>query len=410
MPNLMEMLRMSNIFGPQSQIPSESPPMMNTEFMVPTRQPFENISFGPSQSMEMNQPMINPEYDVSSRMRDLYNPSTGASDRFEGMIDAYPERPENQGMLRKIASVGLASLSDLFGNRQGQQTFNEMMYPGHEQKLTDWKTKIGPTQSAANLERQENVNARTLAHQTVTNEIRSRAEDERVKKNERDAQIKQQRADIYDFKTRNPHMKLMTTKGGNVTAYNPLTGQTVDTGIPSGSLSDIDKLSLTQENVLERIGATGEETRTTEKLRQEGRERNIALSGEESRKTKSTPSISNTTTKSELPTQTKVRQFNKASEIANSDPDLAKFIKLGTNNTFEITKPGSGGFFGSAGPTKAQYDKITESIYGTKGPERTGKMDSTADTNKRNQAIKILQDNGKPVTPANIEYITKQLK
>lgn len=409
MPSLMEMLRMANIFGPQSQ-QAQIPELNNPEFMPATRQPFENISFGPSQPMEMNQ--MNPDYDVASRMQQIYNPSTAAGDRYEGLIDAYPERPENQGMLRKIASIGLASLSDLFGNKQGQQTFQGMMYPGHEQKLADWKTKIGPAQSAANLERQENVNSRTLAHQTVTNEIRAKADEDKVRKNEADLKIRQQRADIYEFKAKNPHMKLMTTKGGNITAFNPLTGQTIDTGVPSGSLSEMDKLNFMQEDALERIGATGEETRETEGTRQVNREKNIALQGEESRKTKGTPSASTIAPdkRTELPTQTKVRQFNKASEIANSDPDLGKFVKLGKSNDFEITKPGSGGFFGSAGPTKQQYDQIVEKIYGTKGSERTGKMDSSADTNKRNQAIKILQDNGKPVTPANIEYITKQLK
>lgn len=405
MPDFMQMLRMANLFSPEMM--NQSPTLQSPEFMAPTTQPFQNISFG-STELPMSQPM-NEGYNVNARMQEMYNPSTIAGDRFEGLIDEYPERQE-PGMLRKIASIGLASLSDLFGNQQGRQTFNDMMYPRHEQKLTDWKNKIGPAQSAANLERQENVNSRTLAHQTISNEIKSRADAERSKKNEADIQIRQQRADVYDFKARNPHMKLMATKGGNITAFNPLTGETLDTGIPSGSLSELDKATLTQENALERIGATGAETRETENLRQTGRERNIALQGEESRKTKGTPSASTSvSTKTELPTQTKVRQFNKASELANSDPELGKFIKIGKSNDFEVTKPGSGGFFGSKGPTKEQYDSIVEKIYGTKGPERTGKIDQQ-DSNKKNQAIKILQDNKKPITPANIEYIMKQLK
>lgn len=406
MPDLMQMLRMANMFSPEMM---GQPPQLSTpEFMAPTVQPMNNISFGPTpdlaQSM-MNQPM---ESDIASRMQQLYNPSTVAGDRFEGLIDAYPQR-EEPGMLRKIASIGLASLSDLFGKGQGQEVFQGMMYPKFEQKLSDWKNKIGPAQQAANLERQENVNTRTLAHQTVSNEIRAKSEADKVAKNEADQKIRQQRADVYEFKAKNPHMRLMTTKGGNIMAYNPLTGQTMDTGVPSGSLSETDKINLIQQDMLERIEKTGDETRETEGVRQVNREKNIALQGDESRKTKQTPSASTATTgRGELPTQTKVRVFNRATEIANSDPNLGKFIKLGKNNDFEITKPGSGGFFGSAGPTKQQYDSIVEKIYGTKGPDRTDK--TAPDTAKRNQAIKILQDNKKPVTDANIAYIMKQIK
>lgn len=273
MPNLMEMLRMANMFNPQSM---NEPVINNPEFMMPTnRQSFENISFGSPELpnvQSMNQPMNQPmNPDIGSRMQELYNPSTVAGDRFEGLIDAYPERNE-PGMLRKIASIGLASLSDLFGKGQGQQTFNDMMYPGFERKLTDWKTKIGPAQQAANLERQENVNTRTLAHQTVSNEIRAKSEEEKVRKNEADQKLKQQRADVYEFKAKNPHLKLTSAKGGNIMAFNSLTGETTDTGISSGSLSDSDKITLMGEQALERVSAQGEEARKTEGLRQEGRE------------------------------------------------------------------------------------------------------------------------------------------
>lgn len=54
------------------------------------------------------------------------------------------------------------------------------------------------------------------------------------------------RTKIYDFKSQNPGMKPIFVKGGTVHLYNPITGETKDSGVDTGTLSDQDKIDLEQ--------------------------------------------------------------------------------------------------------------------------------------------------------------------
>jgi len=166
--------------------------------------------------------------------------------------------------------------------------------------------------------------------------------------------IQSQRAAIYDWKAKNPNMRIMAIKGGNLIAINPQTGESHDLGISSGSLSDEDRLELTQENTLGRITKQGEVT-----------SRQIEERGEQQRTTKRVPTTQ--VEREELPTQTKVRQFNKAREAINTHPEWAPFIKMGTNDfSIEAPDPGSEYFginIGAGGPSKDIYDAINKFIY-----------------------------------------------
>lgn len=406
MPDFLERLRMSNIYNPQA--------MNQGTMFQPTVQPFNNIDFGAS---EFNpNPSIDPS--MADRMNQLYTPETQAGDRLNGMIDNYPERSTDQGWLRKIAAIGLSTLSDMYGAKKGPETYENVMNPGYDKKIEKFKNTIGPAQNAASLERQNNVNERTMAYQTVANQLKQSALDAKEKNDTINQQIREQRAAVYEFKAKNPNLKIVTTKGGNVIAMNPQTGATIDTGIPTGSLSEADKLNLTQEDMLERIHERGDESRETVKVR-----------GAESRLTKSTPSgtISSKPTKTELPTQTRTRQVNNARQLANSDPTLAPFIQFDGNNVTIV--PPSEGWLGHKGPTKKQFDKIKAAVYGTdipiNQPTRTGSDNTsnptktpnaanpiatkTSGIDKRSQATEILRKNGKPVTEKNIAFVMKQL-
>ena len=231
--------------------------------------------------------------------------------------------------------------------------------------MEEWKNKIGPAQQSANLERYENVNQRTLAYQQMSMELREKAQEAKEKNDQRRVDILQQRADLYRLRYEHPDFKFMFPKGGNVQVGNPRTGEMHDTGVPTGSASDIDKITLGQENALERISATGEQARQTEDVRQTGRLEAIGARGTQARETRATPAGG--TGKAELPTQTRIRQFNAAREIMNSRPDLAKFIKLGTPgaNDFKVTPPGQNFWGEPNGPSKEQANEINRLIYGT---------------------------------------------
>lgn len=321
---------------------------------------------------DMGTPPFVPDagsYDVGQRMGQLYQPETANIDRYTGMIDAYPEY-DKPGNLRKIGSVALASLGDLFGPKgSGQMAFNEMMnYGKHNRAVTDWKNQIEPLERAANIERQGNTNNRTLAYQTVQAELRQQAQDAKEANDLKRSQIAQQRADAYDFKIRNPNMKLVMPKGGNIMAMHPVTGELQDTGIPTGSLTDADRISLTNEGAMARIQAQGDETRETAGVRHEYTMDEIGARGDEARATRATPTgnAAGGAGRPEIPTQTRVRQFNKARELYNTRPDLRPFIKIGApgSNDFQITMPGKNWLGNPNGPTQQQLDEINNIIYG----------------------------------------------
>lgn len=301
-----------------------------------------------------------PPMDAAARMRELYNPTNDATKRFENLVNQYPQH-KDPSWLRRIASM-------IVDYSKGPEHGRALYEQPEREAIQDWKNQLVPAQQAANLERYENVNQRTLAYNQISAELREKAQQAKEKNDETNANIRQQRADIYWFKAHNPDMKIIIPKGGNVMAIDPRTGEAHDTGIPTGSLTEIDKLNLGQEQALERISATGAQTRATEQTKQTNRIGAIEARGEQTRQTQQTKGTSPTgVAKPMLPTQTRVDQFNRAREVMNTIPELAKWIKLGTpgSNDFKVTPPGEERWWGSSGPTKAQYDLINKIIYGS---------------------------------------------
>lgn len=425
-PNFMELLRLKGIFQTPpmaNDLPQQGGFGGNMGFPEPPPGPVMNAPAvdvqPPGTSMSAPMPAQSPSDRVAQEMARLYTPETTATANFNELLGNYPSREDyHPSALRRIGGALTAVGGSFDGhggfrfNPNAVETGMNLRDEPINKKLSDWKNKIGPSYQAASLERTNNSNERTMAYQTVAQQLRAEADEARNNKNEKDALIRQQRADVYEFKARNPNLKLIMTKGGNVMAFNPADGSTKDTGIPTGSLTEADKMSMAQENSVERIEKTGDEQRKTEDLRQKGRldvaetrgwkpyEETLPdgtkrtfmyneISGEQRERTPggspqgATPVKpgGNTTGKTELPTQTKVRQYNLARELSNTRPDLAKFVRLGPGtNEFRITQPGKSFWGGDTGPSQDQVDEIEKSIYGfsksevpINQPTRTGK-------------------------------------
>lgn len=359
---------MRNLFDPNNQTNISS---FNPNLTTPNFSPH-------SQPMPENN-------DISLRMRQLYNPESSASDRLNKTIDEYPTH-DNPSIMRRIGA-------SLAGVGYGPEAGQEVLDSPFKEKLADWKNKLQPIENAASLERYNNTNERTNVYQTIAAQLKDEAEQHRVEKNERDAKIKEDRASVYRMKAEDPNYKfdfkgptvIRTDKNGNV----------LDTKISTGSLSDADKLEMGQTNALERIGATGDESRKTEETRQTGREtlkeqgawkiynvpdetdptkqkavqineytgevRPVKISGGVNK-----PSGVGSSAKPELPSQTKTRQFNKARQAIIEHPEWSKYIHIqGTN--FNVDPPSSG-FMGTnvgAGPDEATHKAISDYIFGT---------------------------------------------
>lgn len=406
----MQMLRLKNLFGaPEIAAPGIAggdfmPPQDFSQGFAPQQDPFGNISFGPptQQALPAQTPMAPVQtqptggFDVGARMRELYQPETMAQDKFNSLLGEYPEA-QKPGWLRAIA----ASLADMARPGTGMSVIEG----NRGRKVADWKNKIGAAQDAASLERGTNVNERQLAGTIATQERLSAADQARAEKDAARTKIMQDRAEVYRLKSTQKNFKF-DFSGPKVIVSNPATGQTHQTDIDTGSLSDADKMAVTQEDALERIGAQGGEARKTEELRQTGREglaetrgwtafntadgktilvnqitgetKPIGVEGQLSK-----PGTQTGAGRGELPTQTKVRQATAAREFANKNPKLGKYIQFSPGNEFRILPPASGW---STGPTPEEHAQITKAVYGEDIPiQQPGRTGDTGQTMKRVQ-------------------------
>lgn len=372
MPNFLESMRLRNLFN---NAPISGPGIDGVQFPTSGTNPYD-VSFG---STGIPSPTGTPmgEPDIAALMQGMNNPTNDASQGFERLIEQYPQR-ENPSILRRLGSM-------IVDYTKGPEAGQAMYDQPFQQKLTDWKNKIGPSQQAANLERYENVNT-----------LKERAQAAKEKTDEGKLRISQQRADIANFKAKNPQLKF-DFSGPKVKVMDPLTGKISVTEFDTGNLTESDKIDLNQKNAIARIDATGEQARKTEETRQTGREglaetrgwtppvnvinpetgQPMAVSvnqitGEVKEIKSNNKNIGaitkpGTSRKEESPQETKIRRYNAADELINTRPDLAKFIELTGTNEFKIAPATSDTHWWSGeriGPTQAQYDEIKNIIYG----------------------------------------------
>jgi hypothetical protein len=158
---------------------------------------------------------------------------------------------------------------------------------------------------------------------------------------------------LREWKAQNPTQQIKAVRGGNYMIFNPVTGETQDTGIPSGTLDRETELELIQDNRLETLDR-GHANRLVEiGKRGEITSGHIAQRGGEARLTRQTPNA--TTIREELPTQLKTRLYNNAMRFLNQYPEWAgKHIKLGSNNEFTLEQ-------GSL--SNEEYKQMYDAIY-----------------------------------------------
>jgi hypothetical protein len=367
MPNYLQNLRLQNLFGQPmdfSSVPmgNDMPSQGGFGGNLPQTNPYSNLF----QPQPIQAPPPAPEgYDVGSRMSQLYTPEHQASDKFSSLINAYPE-DKGHSKLARIGAALLAGGTSLATDDpiKGYNLGTGALEYQRNKKVADWKNQITPAQQGANLERQSNTNERTLAYQTISQELRQQAEEHKASNDVARTKIASDRADIYRFKAEHPDMKIVMTKGGNVQMIDPKTG----------SMTELDKLHLQQENAIEKVHVTGEESRKTEEVKQGGR---VELEGVKQGGRESLLSKKNKAGGTELPTQTRVREYNQAKELKDTNPNLGKWIKINPQtHDYQISPVGTPGMFGKAGPTEDEYNQIIHSIYGPtlaiSQPTRTG--------------------------------------
>jgi len=364
-------------------------------------------------------PYDDPNY-VQMRMSQLYHPEHTAIDAYNGMFQSFPQRPQPSRLQRifaglasgagaaPVAVVGGQPIGGISNPQVGNAAAEDILYGDYNRKINDFETKAKFLEPAMQAERYQNANMQSMANNELQREMQAanlrlgeRKQAEVERKNQTEEQIKQQRANIYQFKAMNPGMKVITPRGGNVQLYNPATGETQDTGISSGILSDMDKINLQAEQQINAINAHGAQTRKTLGMRQSGdntvmtdQNGNAVIVNKPSGVSKpvTTPSGDNTQltrpvtpsthqnggvgTKTETPLNQKREWANRARVLKNTNPQLGQYINIMPGDEVSIKPPGR-----FSGPDQNTYQAIQDAIYGTSQKAGTNQQTNTSAQN-----------------------------
>lgn len=282
MPDLLEMLKLSNIFGPMrpEDIVSDHPnnggisgnlprPRENV-FDIGDRTPSSTIgrvklgeAYSPGPSP--NEPSV-PLNGKSNNLLEEFTPETFFSDEFKKAYGERPERP-NPGKVKRILA-GIVG-----GFARDPKAVNNILYGGYDRDVADWKTRLDQIQPGLQAERYANVNERTLLNQQRGREL----EEGRLRLSQSNAAAKQdldnRKLALQQFKADNPNYKFETGEDGFIYAVNPQNPKDViKTEIKSGELSEFDKIRLNLSSAITRIGVQSEANKELEEVRSLNRE------------------------------------------------------------------------------------------------------------------------------------------
>lgn len=269
-----------------------------------------------------------PEFMTALEALRAYVPDTRASDRLNQLLDQYPEH-EDPSIIRRAIASGLGLGGDV------NQALKFLHQP-HEEKLADWAAKVGPTNQAATQERGTNANERSILATLASAEGVGRRYDIAEQKNREDAAIQREKIALDKFKAEHPGWKF-SYAGPTVIASDPLTGRSVDLGVKTGRLSDIDKIDEQTEGRIEVVQAQGAQNRQTQAERPP-----TAASGRSAQ----------------------IQQNMDREKLYNTHPDGRKWLIKKSDGTYELKKPPTaGGYFGSTPEEIANYDEFRRLLY-----------------------------------------------
>lgn len=199
--------------------------------------PIRNPQVPVVNSQTVDQPVVN-DPTMASLMQQWYTPETEATDAFNQLLRNYPQR-EEPGFGRKLAASAAAW-------KGGPAAAEAFMYAPYLREKEDWMAQMQPRYQAANLERQSNINERTLAYNMATSSLNERKVAETERKNRELEKSRQQRNDILRFKAEHPNLQFKTD-GPTIMILDPATGQITDSGVLTSVLSDYDAITLRGE-------------------------------------------------------------------------------------------------------------------------------------------------------------------
>lgn len=341
-PTMMDDPAHGGLAGNMSPAQSPIPPVDSSIMGDPAQaQPDINV---PDTSVQPD--AINPVFQAESKpvppIVKYYSPQTELEDRLRTALGLQPQRtdyPEAGKYTKVMAHLSALRAKDPIEARRIIDVRENEPYYRDE---GDWRNKIDTLMKGANLERQQNVNERLFASAAGRQEL-----------NLSDQEIKRMRADAYvkskEWDMTKPNYRPIISKGGNVILYDQNSGDTQDTGIPSGLLTDEEKIKLNQGARLSEIFASGAEARKTKQTLGAGTTKQPGTAESE--------------------TQKKAGYLNKAKQAVSEHPEWKDYIQFDpSGGTFTILNPG-GWRQSTIDKNKATHDQIYNYIYGNQGAQ-----------------------------------------
>jgi hypothetical protein len=193
-------------------------------------------------------PQEEDDYDVASRIGQLYQPEDKAINAYLSTAQQLPNRADYQpSRLRRIgaliAGIGAGSGTasrDAGGTPIGYRgdpvsaykTAKGITDEPYGEAVEDWARKLEPLKAAAIQEEQRNRNERIFGEQTIQREINANRErrlgrenQQKIAQNEEKIRISNMRASAYDWKSRHPNHRFEETKEGYLIGIDPATNK-----------------------------------------------------------------------------------------------------------------------------------------------------------------------------------------
>lgn len=201
--------------------------------------PFGTFDPGiPNQATPAMGPQVSPRavdpYGIIDYVNRLYDPETEATERYNTLLNNYPER-NDPSIWQKLVAAGMG-----WGAKDPIQTMENAMYAPYNREVADWSTQVGPYQQAASLENARNVNERTLAANLGTNLVNQQRYADQF-------ELGQQKNEIAAAKTMGAKF---LTSGNRIMAMFPDGRPAVDMG-PTTNFSPFELESLRQTGRME---------------------------------------------------------------------------------------------------------------------------------------------------------------
>ena len=157
--------------------------------------------------------------------------------------------------------------------------------------------------------------------------------------------VNQQRADAYEFGVRNPQGQVIQPRGGNATVINRRTGQAIDTGVNTGTMTQDDELAARAKAALAQGAQRNEGQSNLETQRQGGRVDLAEMAGRQRAEAQAAQDAA-AAGRQQVAQEFQAGQArqrpdainSRAREVANQDPSLQQWMEFDpSSGDFQIS-------------------------------------------------------------------------